>query len=122
MQFVPVECFIRLGLVLYSVMITEHPHITSGVYVLRLEQGKFYVGASTNIQARVQNHDSVWTRKYEPIMVDDVFPAKEDIKDLEREVTLMYMRRHGWENVRGAGWTRAEMESKPKPLREPAVA
>lgn len=102
-------------------MMREHPHIESGVYVLRLEQGKFYVGASRNIQRRIENHNSVWTQKYKPESVDDVFPAKEQIKELEREVTLMYMKRYGWENVRGAGWTKTEMENKPKPLREHAA-
>lgn len=95
----------------------KHPYIESGVYVLRLVAGKYYVGASENIQQRVEGHSSAWTRQYEPIEVDDVFPAKTDLHDLEREVTLMYMEEHGWQNVRGAGWTKVDMRNPPRELR-----
>jgi predicted GIY-YIG superfamily endonuclease len=100
----------------------QHPHINSGVYALRLEHGKFYVGASKDIDRRISNHKSEWTQIHKPKSLDNVFPAKHNLKDLEREVTLMYMREHGWEDVRGAGWTRVDMQNEPKPLREPITA
>jgi len=101
-----------------GVMMSEYPHIISGVYVLRLEHGKFYVGASTDIHRRIDGHGTVWTKEHRPISVHDVFPAKHNIKELEREVTLMYMDMYGWENVRGAGWTQRDMDNKPRALRQ----
>lgn len=100
----------------------EHPHINSGVYVLRLEGGKFYVGESEDIYERVNNHSSAWTKEHRPIEIEEVFPAKEDLKQLEKEVTLMYMRRKGWRNVRGYAWTKRGMDRPPVPLRGKAVA
>lgn len=100
----------------------KHPHINSGVYVLRLENGKFYVGASEDIHRRLSNHSAAWTQEHQPIEVEDVFPAHTGLKDLEREVTLMYMREHGWENVRGAGWTRVNMSNPPRVLRSAVPA
>lgn len=114
--------FIKPGLVQLNVMERDHPHVASGVYALRLEEGKYYVGESSDIDNRIEDHASEWTMVYRPVSVDDVFPAKHGLKELEREVTLMYMQEHGWENVRGAGWTRVEMENPPKPLRDAAVA
>lgn len=99
-------------------MVLEHPHINSGVYVLRCEQGKYYVGKSRDIYQRLSSHDTAWTNEYHPIEIEDVFPAEVGLKELEREVTLMYMREHGWENVRGAGWTKTDMSRPPTPLRE----
>lgn len=96
----------------------SHPHINSGVYVLRLEDGKFYVGASQDFHQRLNNHSSAWTEEFEPVEVVDVFPAKDDLHELEREVTLMVMEEHGWENVRGAGWTQVNMSNPPRALRE----
>lgn len=99
-------------------MMSEYPHIKSGVYVLQLEHGKFYVGASTDIHRRVDGHDTVWTEEHLPISVHDIFPAKQEIKKLEREVTLMYMDMYGWKNVRGAGWTQKNMKNEPKALKQ----
>lgn len=99
------------------VLQTDYPHVDSGVYVLRLEGGKYYVGSSEDIHRRLSNHSSEWTKRYNPIEVVDTFPAYTGLKDLEREVTLMYMKEHGWENVRGAGWTKVDMKRPPKALR-----
>lgn len=103
-------------------MSLDQPHVNSGVYVLRCEDGKFYVGKSRDIYQRLSSHNAAWTEEYHPVEVEEVFPAEVGLKELEREVTLMYMREHGWENVRGAGWTKVEMKRPPKALRQEAVA
>lgn len=95
-----------------------HPYINCGVYALLLEDSKFYVGLSRDMEKRFRGgHNSEWTSRYEPIKIHDKFPAKVELKKLEREVTLLYMRRYGWDRVRGAGWTKVEMERPPKILR-----
>lgn len=41
------------------------------IYILQLEQGKYYVGKTTNYAFRFERHfssgGSAWTKKYKPI-------------------------------------------------------
>jgi predicted GIY-YIG superfamily endonuclease len=99
----------------------QNPYsFNSGVYALELEDGCYYVGYSEDLDARLQKHRNcvtAWTKKHPPVAVDDVFPARFNIKQLEKEVTLQYMKEHGWKKVRGAAWTQVERDTKPVPLR-----
>jgi predicted GIY-YIG superfamily endonuclease len=76
------------------------------VYVLELEDNKIYVGI-TAYTDRISSHflstASSWTKKYKPKSVIEIINDAD--KNIEKETTLTYMRRYGWENVRGAGWT-----------------
>lgn len=101
-------------------MKNPHPYIDSGVYALLLDGENYYVGASTDIHRRLDEHEynrTAWTDMHNVISVDDIFPARCQLKRLEREVTIAYMEKYGWKSVRGAGWTEAELESEPIPLR-----
>ena len=77
------------------------------VYILKLKNNKYYVGYShSNISDRITKHlsgrGSSWTKLYKPLQIIETIDGS---KELEREYTLIYMRKYGWENVRGAGWT-----------------
>lgn len=98
------------------------PHVNSGVYVLLLEGSNFYVGMSRDIHQRLKGHSTAWTSKHEPLEIEEIFPAKKDLKQLEKEVTLMYMRDKGWENVRGYAWTEVDMSRPPKAIRNNITA
>lgn len=86
------------------------------VYVLELEDNCWYVGYTHNLNSRISQHmsgnGSRWTQlhKYKKIK-KVVYPGS---KLIERELTLKYMKKYGWENVRGAGWCVCEMKSCPK--------
>lgn len=75
------------------------------VYVLRCEEGKYYVGTSANVKKRVRRHKkgkgAKWTKKYKPLELVEVLDG-----DLETEelTTLVYMQKYGIENVRGSKW------------------
>ena len=78
----------------------------SGVYVLRLEGGRYYVGSSSDIALRVAAHragtGAAFTRRYG--VVEEVEPRTErtpDVESWERAETLARMREHGFESVRG---------------------
>jgi len=75
------------------------------IYILRLESEKYYIGYTENISNRILSHftngGSSWTKKYKPIEIIDTF---EGDKIKEKEITIQYMKKYGWENVRGAGW------------------
>ena len=74
------------------------------VYVLALEDGKYYVGLATHgCEFRIGEHcgnmGSKWTQQYEPLhVIDFYYPAS---KKLEKEVTIYYAHKYGAANVRG---------------------
>ena len=72
-------------------------------YVLALDQGKFYVGRTSNLDRRLRQH---WTHKgakyckqFHPTRVVMVREG-----DCEKELTLEFMRKFSIENVRGGPW------------------
>jgi len=80
-------------------------------YVLSLQNGKYYIGITNDFTNRVNAHlngnGSSWTKLHKPIEVIEQFVGG---KDNEREKTLDYMRKYGWENVRGGGWTAVNLK------------
>lgn len=99
-----------------------------GVYVLQLRGGKFYVGASRELDERMCEHfagdGSLWTARHPPVAVHRVYPAcqmpnnGQTLLDFERERTVDFMARHGVENVRGGPWAHPDLsETPPLPSR-----
>lgn len=78
----------------------------TNIYVLRLTDGKYYVGKSANVKIRVDQHlvgdGSAWTRKYTPVAIDKVI---ENVSPFEEDkITKEYMLKYGIENVRGGSY------------------
>lgn len=87
------------------------------LYVLKLKQGRWYVGISTDVEKRFSQHKSgfagaAWTNKFKPIKVHDVqdlgFCDIEKAQLYEGRVTRKYMEQYGDNNVRGGDLTDAE--------------
>ena len=80
--------------------------MSTTIYVLRLEGGRYYVGKSDNVIARYQQHvdgkGSAWTKKYPPVSlvttIEGASPFEED------KITKEYMAKYGIENVRGGSY------------------
>jgi len=70
-------------------------------YVLKLQRGKWYVGATNNPYRRLMQHFSQGgsAQKYPPIQIHKVAPS-ETVHD-EDNLTFEYMMEYGVENVRG---------------------
>lgn len=80
------------------------------IYVLKLENDKYYVGRSGNANKRIEDHfgndnskKSAWTRKHKPISIVEVF-MNCDVFDEDKYV-LKYMKEYGIENVRGGSFS-----------------
>ncbi len=84
------------------------------LYILKLEQGKYYVGITTQIpEQRLAGHlggqKTWWTSDYKPL---GIFDRKdlgnlniEEAKLIENHVTRLYIKKYGINNVRGGDLT-----------------
>ena len=83
-------------------------------YTLQLENLKYYIGKTWNLNLRFAQHQqgegARWTRLHKPICIMEVWEG-----DVERELTLKYMREFGWQNVRGGPWCKINL-NKPSVL------
>lgn len=83
------------------------------LYALRLEQGKYYIGITSqkDPNIRIKQHingfyGAKWTKKYIPIAsankpIDLGIITKHEAERLESQRTLQYMKKYGYNNVRG---------------------
>jgi hypothetical protein len=73
------------------------------IYVLELENKKYYIGKTTNPTFRLEQHGksngSSWTQKYKPIKLLQLIPNCDNFD--EDKFTLKYMEQYGINNVRG---------------------
>lgn len=80
--------------------------MSTSIYVLQLEHGKFYVGESVYPEKALEEHREglgpQWTQIHKPIRIHQIIPFKQS-----EEVdfyTKLTMKTHGVENVRGGSW------------------
>jgi hypothetical protein len=88
------------------------------VYVLLLEQQKWYVGYSEReigprFLEHFNNNGAMWTTTYRPKQVMEIRPGG---LNEENELTLEMMDRYGWWNVRGGRWCQVNMNAPPQEL------
>lgn len=81
------------------------------LYVLSLREGKYYVGVTSNLPARLRDHfngeGAVWTTKYLPVAVVYLGPVTGPMS--EDALTESYMLEYGIENVRGGSYSSIEL-------------
>lgn len=83
----------------------------TNVYILKLVQGKYYVGASQNVLQRYKQHldgkGAAWTKTFRPIQIEEMF---EMVSPFEEDRRLKeYMGKYGIENVRGGSYVRKQL-------------
>ena len=80
------------------------------IYVLQLEENKFYVGKTETPDKRLNCHKSgngsAWTKKYKPIKTIELFEG--DKYDDDKYV-FKYMDKYGIENVRGGSFSKVNL-------------
>jgi predicted GIY-YIG superfamily endonuclease len=88
------------------------------IYLLKLEQGKYYVGRSENPKRRYEEHingqcGSRWTEIYKPIKMK-ILKQQANNFDEDR-YTKEIMMKHGIDNVRGGTYCMFHL---PKPIKD----
>lgn len=82
------------------------------IYIIKLEQGKYYIGKTNNPQFRLENHfnsnGSEWTKIYKPLSVIEVKPNCDDYD--EDKITIQYMDKYGINNVRGGSFVSVKLD------------
>lgn len=84
----------------------------TNIYVLRLKDGNYYVGKSSDPIKRYQEHlegkGSAWTKLHKPVecvkVISNVSPFEED------KVTKELMAKHGIDKVRGGAYVSPELD------------
>jgi len=95
----------------------ENNKLYNYVYVLKLENNKYYVGSNATQANKFERHfegnGSPWTKTYKPV---EMVSIVEGNKQKEKQITLQMMKKFGWENVRGYAWSQINMKNPPKDL------
>jgi len=88
------------------------------VYVIECMGDRYYVGTTTDLEHRLEQHfegsGSKYTQEYPPERVVMITKGGQEI---ERWLVLELMERYGWEKVRGHAWSQVEMDNPPTDLR-----
>ena len=81
------------------------------LYILQLEDDKWYVGKSTDVAKRFTQHcsgsGSAWTRAYAPLRIAETRPITSPHD--ETTVTKDLMKKYGVDNVRGGAYTAVDL-------------
>ena len=95
----------------------------SQLYVLKLQDGKYYVGKSDDPDSRYLAHKSgngaAWTRTYRPVKILEIRPLTGDHD--ETNTTKDYMKKYGIDNVRGGAYTQMALDDATKAVLEREV-
>jgi predicted GIY-YIG superfamily endonuclease len=102
---------------------------TIALYALRLENGCYYVGATTNVERRYAKHvkgqGAAWTKRHKPIEILEVrhveFTGQGDAARLEDDMTIEYALKYGSEHVRGGGYCQTKYVQWPDVVLENEV-
>jgi cellular nucleic acid-binding protein len=85
--------------------------MSTTIYILELQDGKYYVGKTDNVNKRYQEHvngyGSAWTKKYKPISIIKQITTSSAFD--EDKYTKEYMSKYGIDNVRGGSYVQMSL-------------
>ncbi len=87
-------------------------HAKTNIYILKLTGGNYYVGKSSDVAARVQEHfdgtGSAWTVRYRPLAVERIIEGADSFD--EDSWVKRYMSQKGINKVRGGSYSSLELD------------
>lgn len=90
----------------------------SYIYILELENNKYYIGKTNTPHLRIENHfqgsGSGWTKIHNPIRV--IATIKSHSQFDEDKYTLEYITKYGLDNVRGGSFSRPTLTPEEKQI------
>lgn len=88
----------------------------SVIYALKLENDKYYVGKTSNLDARFKEHKSgtasTWTGIHPLVRIVEAVEERSEFDELSK--TLEYMKKYGIDNCRGSIFTQEELSKNDK--------
>lgn len=88
------------------------------IYVLKLKEGKYYIGKANNISNRMNQHiegkGSEWCKLYSMVDIEAVYKDCDAFD--EDKYTKVYMDKYGIDNVRGGSYCQIELSTCQKEL------
>ena len=85
------------------------------IYILKLEEGKYYVGRTKDLNKRTIEHfklnGSEWTKKYKPV---EILSTHIGDNFEEEKLTLTIMDKYGIDNVRGGSYCKISLTDSEK--------
>ncbi len=97
--------------------------MSTNVYVLKCQNGKRYVGKSSDIEKRFEQHKkgngSEWTNKYKPISIEHVYKNVSHFE--EDKVVKETMAKYGINNVRGGTYSSVKLNNIQKNILEKEI-
>lgn len=86
--------------------------MSTNIYILKLENGNYYVGKSTDPESRIQQHfngvGSSWTQIHKPVRVEAVLRNMSDFD--EDRFVKEYMAKYGIDKVRGGAYANIHLD------------
>lgn len=84
----------------------------TNIYILRLTGGNYYVGKSSDVVARVNDHfdgtGSAWTARYKPVAIEKII---EGVDSFEEDTWVKrYMSQKGIDKVRGGSYSSPDLD------------
>ena len=94
-------------------MLSEDTYLSVNlVYVLKCEDDCYYIGVSSNLNARLAQHfhgnGCAWTRRHKPIKLIEVYIGGER---KENEIALQYINKYGYAKARGGKYLKDKKDS-----------
>lgn len=90
------------------------------IYILKLENNKYYVGKTNNLKQRLQQHKNKegaeWTNKYK--VIELIKTINTECQFDEDKYVKIYMNKYGIDNVRGGSYNTLELTELQKALLE----
>ncbi len=90
--------------------------MTTKIYLIKLENDKYYVGKTNTVEQRILQHfagnGSKWTQLHKPVKIEAVY--NEDDIFAEEKHTYLAMDKYGIENVRGGSYSTVKLTENDK--------